>query len=189
MSHAKGADLGGIRTIEDIRQRCYVDEDTGCWHLRTARGKPLPRDGKRQMLWVYSLGHVTVNRAVWMLGRPGHELRNGWRVFRKCSSYDCASPAHMGAGNGKTWGRHMAASGKAVTPARTAAARAVPKFHQKLTPELRGWLLESMQTGADAAHALCITQGRANCIRAAHRKAVAERPACSVFDFAMKAAA
>lgn len=189
MSHTKGARLDGIVCIEDIRQRCYVDEDTGCWHLRTARGLPLPDDGKRKTLWVHGMGHLTVTRAAWHLGREGRPLPNGWRVYRKCASHDCANPAHMAAGTCKAWGRHMAASGKAVTPAKTMAARVVPKPHQKLTSELKRWLLESEQTGSDAAHALGITQGRANCIRAAHRKALAERPAASIFDLAMRAAA
>lgn len=36
MSIDPGAYMGGVRTIEDIRRRCTVDDDTGCWHWRLA---------------------------------------------------------------------------------------------------------------------------------------------------------
>lgn len=188
MSHAKGTRLDGIASIEDLRQRCVIDEDSGCWHLRTARGKVLP-SGDRHVIWVHGVGHITATRAAWLLSRPGKTLRNGWICFRTCESYDCVAPIHIAASNKKNWGLHMAASGKSRTPAKLAAVAALPKSTQKLTPELRQWLLESTQSGVEVAHALGITQGRANCIRAEHRKAEAKRPAASVFDFAMKAAA
>ncbi len=188
MSHAKGTRLDGIVSLEDLRQRCVVDEDTGCWHLRTARGKLLPR-GDRHVVWVHGVGHITATRAAWMMSRPGKLLRNGYICFRTCDSYDCIAPRHISSGNRATWFKHITASGKARTPAKLAAVAALPKANQKLTPELRQWLLESTQSGGEAAHALGITQGRANEIRSRHRKALASRPAASVFDFAMKAAA
>ena len=145
--------------------------------------------GQRHTVWLHGVGHATATRAAWMLKNPGKVLRNGWVAFRTCSSYDCVR--HISAANRASWGQHMAASGKARTPAKTAAqlvlAQRLPQT--KLTPELKRWLLESTQSGADVAHALGITQGRANCIRAAHRKAQAARPAASVFEFAMRAAA
>lgn len=192
MSHAHGTRLDGIVTLDDLRQRCVVDdlEDGGCWHLRTARGRPLPV-GQRSTLWMHGIGHVTSTRAAWLLSHPGQTLRNGWVAFRRCSSYDCVAPLHISAATKQAWGKHMAATGKARTPAKTAAARAqVARLPQtKLTPELRQWLLESQQSGSAAAHALGITQGRANCIRAAYRAAQAARPAASVFELAMRAAA
>jgi len=190
MTHAKGTRLDGIVTLEDLRARCVVDdeEDGGCWHLRGARGQAMPK-GDRHMVWLHGIGHATATRAAWMLRNPGKQLRNGWIAFRTCQSYDCVR--HVTSANRQTWGRHMKASGKSRTPAKTAAqlivAQGLP--HTKLTPELRAWLLESTQSGSEVAHALGITQGRANCIRAAHRKAVASRPAASVFEFAMRAAA
>lgn len=187
MRHAHGTHLDGIASVEDLRQRSVVDEESGCWHLRTARGKPLPR-GDRHVIWVHGIGHITATRAAWLLSRPGKTLRNGWICFRNCDSYDCVAPSHISSGNRGTWFRHIKASGKARTPAKLAAVAALPKSTQKLTPELRQWLIESQQSGVDAAHALGITQSRANCIRAEHRKAQATRPAASVFDFASRLA-
>lgn len=188
MTHAKGTRLDGIASLEDLRQRCVIDDETGCWHLRTARGKALPR-GERHVLWLHGIGHATATRAAWLLSRPGQTLRAGWICFRRCESYDCVAPEHISAAGRKAWGKHMSASGKSSTPAKLAAVARLPKVFQKLTPELKAWLLESSQSGSEAAHALGITQGRANAIRAVHRKAQAARPAASVFDFAMRSAA
>lgn len=190
MTHAKGTRLDGIASLEDLRGRCVIDEDSGCWHLRTARGKPMPR-GERHVLWAHGLGHVTATRLAWLLSHPGQELRKGYVAFRKCCSYDCVCPDHISAASRQNWGRHMASTGKATTPAKTIAARIqVSNLPQnKLTAETRSWLLESSQSGSEVAHALGITQSRANCIRAEHRKAASSRPAASIFDFAMRAAA
>lgn len=188
MTHAKGTRLDGIATLEDLRQRCVVDEETGCWHLRTARGRALPQD-QRHVLWVFGIGHVTATRAAWMLAHPGRQLHNGRVCFRSCDSYDCVAPDHIVSGSRKAWGAHMARSGKAVTAAKSQANRHGRRSTWKLTPELKQWLLESPQTGIEVAHALGITQGRANAIRAKGRAELNARPATSVFDFAARQAA
>ncbi|QRF55324.1 hypothetical protein [Variovorax paradoxus] len=183
MSHEKGTRLDGIASLEDLRQRCVVDEDAGCWHLRTARGRALPQD-QRHVIWVHGIGHVTATRAAWLLAHPARQLRNGWVCYRSCDSYDCVAPQHIVSGTRKAWGMHMARSGKAVTTAKAQANRQGRRSTWKLTAELKRWLLESPQTGIDAAHALGITQGRANAIRAQERIELSARPARSVFDLA-----
>lgn len=188
MSHAKGARLDGIATLEDLRQRCVVDEESGCWHLRTARGRALPKD-QRHVIWVFGIGHVTATRATWLLSRPGRALREGWVCYRRCDSYDCVAPGHVIAGTRKAWGLHLARSGKAVSTAKTQANRAGRRSTWKLTPELKQWLIESPQSGVEVAHALGIAQGRANAIRAKERTERAARPATSVFDFGARHAA
>ncbi|MGL4651265.1 MAG: hypothetical protein ACRC1H_17805 [Caldilineaceae bacterium] len=188
MSLQAGADLGGIKDLEGLRERCFVDEETGCWHLRTARGRPLPRH-QRHVVWVHGVGHVTATRAAWLLAKPGREVRPGWVCFRRCESHDCVNPAYLSTGTRKQLGRHMQATGKAVTPAKTAACRVLAQQHPKtkLTPETRAWLFESQQSGIDAAHGLGITQGRANVLRAKHRQALAARPVASVFELGSRA--
>jgi len=183
MSHVKGTRLDGIATLDDLRQRCVIDEESECWHLRTARGRVLPAT-TRHVIWVFGLGHTTATRAAWLLSHPGRELRSGWVCYRTCDSFDCVAPAHVKAGSRQTWGAHMARSGKAVTAAKTQANREGQRSTWKLTPEQKQWLLESPQTGIDVAHALGITQGRANAIRAKELSTAAARPATSVFDLA-----
>ncbi|WP_019652247.1 hypothetical protein [Variovorax atrisoli] len=185
MSHTKGTRLDGIATLEDLRQRCVIDEESGCWHLRTARGRALPQ-GPRHVIWVFGIGHTTATRASWLLAHPKRKLRNGWVCYRTCESYDCVAPKHIVSGTRKAWGEHMAASGKGVTAAKTKANQTDAKSTWKLTPELKQWLLESPQSGIEVAHALGIAQGRANAIRAKERAALIARPASSVFEFAQR---
>lgn len=183
MIHRTGTRLDGIASLEDLRQRCVVDEDTGCWHLRTARGRRLPKE-TRHVLWIFGVGHVTSTRAAWMLAHPEKSLPPRWICYRHCDSYDCVCPKHVLAGTRKAWGAHMARSGKSVTVAKSAANRGGMRSHWKLTPELKRWLLESPQSGSEVAHALGITQGRANAIRAKERSRL---PANSVFQLGARA--
>ena len=181
MSHGFGVRLGGVASIDDLRGRCVVDEDSGCWHLRTARGRPMPTD-RRHVVWVFGVGHMTATRASWLLAHPGKSLKKKWVCYRTCDSYDCVAPGHVLSGTRSAWGAHMERSGKAVTIAKTRAnSTATPRSTWKLTPQLKQWLLESPQTGVEATHALGITQGRANGIRAKERARVAALPVSSVF--------
>jgi hypothetical protein len=95
MAHEHGAYLGGIRSVECIRQRCVMDEETGCWHMRSAHGRALPKGtGKVQRIWIYGRGAVSLVRAVWELDK-GHPMQAGRRGARICDSHDCANPAHI----------------------------------------------------------------------------------------------
>lgn len=114
MSHAKGAYLGSIRTIADVRERCVIDGD--CWHLRTAHGKP-QRNDRVHRLWVYGIGSISATRAVWQLDR-GKPVPKGRRVVRVCESYDCANPQHMKALTHSEAQRHIVGSLHEMTPAR-----------------------------------------------------------------------
>ena len=54
MTHAVGTYLGGIRSVADLRERCRIDDETGCWHwgLAIVRGVPhvafVDEDGRRR---------------------------------------------------------------------------------------------------------------------------------------------
>jgi hypothetical protein len=86
--------VSGIRIQADLKARCWVDEDTGCWHWRGGRdgsGSPcvwLPVAGKRT-----SLGVVIG----WL--RTGKPPVAGvcWHVT--CGTKQCANPEHRQAGN------------------------------------------------------------------------------------------
>lgn len=180
MSHEHGTYLGSIRCLDTLRERCVVDKDGGdCWRLRSARGRLLPK-GRVQRIWVHGHGHCTATRGAWLLaGRPLPTHKH-MVIFRTCEQYDCVNPEHLKAGIRKTLTRQMIDTKRFDTEARRAAqlkffaARPTPT---KVTPELKAWLLESTQSGVDAAHGLGVTQGRANVLRAEARK----RPA-SVFS-------
>lgn len=189
MSYYPKSDCGGVRTLADLRGRCILDapEDGTCWHLRQADGKPLPTD-KRHVLWSPEDGkHVTATRLAWRLGRPDKPLREGWRVWRCCSSYDCVNPEHLKHGSSQAEAQWRKRQNKPVSQKfmegcrRSAAARCL------LTPELRQWLLESSQNHTEAAHALGISRRRAQQLRARQAQQQLSRPAASIFDLATRA--
>ena len=82
----------GIRTAEDLRGRCWVDDDTGCWHWRGARSHDapavcLPGHGR-----ACGLGRVIGYLKTGTLPPPG--------VFWSCicATKHCANPAHRAPG-------------------------------------------------------------------------------------------
>lgn len=88
-----GTYQGGVRSLEDLRQRCRIDEETGCWlwsmsvdadgmaHLR------MLIDGKRRS--------IKGRRAAVLLSRP-QDLTPGRVVYRApcCPNAHCVRPTH-----------------------------------------------------------------------------------------------
>jgi hypothetical protein len=165
MTHKHGAHIGGVRTAEDLRLRCYCDEEAGCWHFRMASGK---KPTKNPQVWLYGGKTMTVQRAMWELARG--PIKDGYVVSRACDSGDCINPKHLRCRTRAQTVADHKKRGKFKVPSKQRAARNTAAKRSALTPELRLWLLESPQTGVDAAHALGISQARANEIRAQTRK-------------------
>jgi hypothetical protein len=169
----KGTKLDGVASIEELKGRCVVDEITGCWHYRTARGKPMRRGFRHAVFMHTTQSGMSVPKASWLLSHPGETLKSGWICFRKCESYDCANPEHITRGTRKAHGAHMAASGKAVTPAKTAANKRMGPVHprRKLNDELRQWAAESTQSATEAGHGLGVVHQLVSRIRRSARAA------------------
>lgn len=93
MAMKLGTNCGGIRALRDLKDRCFVDYDTGCWHWRMGMSQGAPRvhfitpdTGER----VTQRGR----RAALYLCR-GCDLRSGHVASPKdCNSDDCVNPAH-----------------------------------------------------------------------------------------------
>lgn len=171
MTHPHGTHLGGIRTLECVRQRCVIDADTGCWHLRLADGTPLPRN-KRHVLWLHDLGCVSAPRAVWTLS-TGKPVPAGKVVSRHCESYDCARPDHLRCWTKATAYDYLRRHGRTHSIRRTIANRVAGIKRSRLTPELRHWLLESGQSNVAVGHALGIAGSYIGALRKRARDAMA----------------
>lgn len=103
----------GIKTLEDIRQRCWIDPDTGCWVWKGSfsthkgqRGRPqasidMGRGKKRRT--------VSAARLAWVLS--GRTIGDEQVVYRaKCTNKACVFPEHGGC---RTQADAMAALAKA----------------------------------------------------------------------------
>ena len=130
MSIEPGTYLGGVRTIEDIRSRCFIDEDTGCWHWKLAINGGAPHihfhlDGK----------------SVVMRGRRAVKvLETGQRLSKSLNCLgldscdpDCVAPAHIKVANRKALGAQIRRTGKCKTLKKKASGRDAAKAKRKLT--------------------------------------------------------
>jgi hypothetical protein len=121
MSHQEGTYLGGIRTVEDLRQRCRIDADTGCWHWGLAITQNHPKvhyvfEGKR----ISSRGRKA---ALLLAGRPPQKGHVAFAT-RNCHSDDCVNPDHARSSTRANHGQYLKASGKGKTLAKIASAKA-----------------------------------------------------------------
>lgn len=124
----------GVRNIHDLRARCVIDHETGCWLWRGAmsrgeRGQPTSR------VWLPGEGGGTVAtapRAAWILAgkplEPGHVV---WR--HHCARGDCISPYHGATGTRQQMHAAIVADGRlrgdphrAVVNAKNRRAMLVP---------------------------------------------------------------
>lgn len=98
MTTAQSGRITGVTTLEDLRQRCYVDPDTGCWIWRMAidmvRGSPSPRIWVPLGLWDGRPIVTTAARAAWFLaGKPQPPLHS-YVCRAKCGNPLCIAPHH-----------------------------------------------------------------------------------------------
>jgi len=119
VSHQEGAYLGGIRSVEDLRLRCRIDSDTGCWHwsLSITQGSPKVHfvlDGMRMA----ARGR---RAAVLLSGRPIPKDHIAFAA-KHCKSDDCVNPEHAVCSNVANHRTRLKILGLCKSPAKTAAA-------------------------------------------------------------------
>lgn len=135
MGIPKGADLGGIRTVDDLMTRCDVDEVTDCWHWRLSFDQGSPRVS---YICPTAKKRVTTRgrRAAVVLSR-GEAISTKVACFATadCHSVDCCNPTHCRTGTRRAAGAALAKSGRMKNlPQKVAAAlRSVMKMRH-LTP-------------------------------------------------------
>lgn len=84
----RGANLGGVRTFEDLRQRSVVDPESGCWHVAGYR-----RPGAVEV-WCAALGASVNLPTLIAVLKTGARAEKGstWRPI--CGNFDCGNPQH-----------------------------------------------------------------------------------------------
>lgn len=160
----KRRDCGGVRTLAGMKDRCVINDETGCWEWQQTAdvhtGGTLPR------VWLADLNKcTTAMRGAWMLAgrRP---LRKGEVIWRTCRNGLCCNPDHLKAGTKAQWGAWAHDQGHLRgDPVRAATARARRLAASPVTMETAQWARESQQFGADVAHALGVTASVVSRIR------------------------
>lgn len=110
--------MSGIRTLADLRDRCVVDEITGCWLWHGALC------GSTPSMRIPALGrNVGAGIAICYL-TTGKEPEAGVVWHRTCRTITCACPEHRMAGTRKTQMAFMSEIAKSpLTRGRIARAR------------------------------------------------------------------
>lgn len=154
MSGIKGMHCGGVRTLEGLRRRCRVDDDTGCWHwMGAAQTKTASMGGKVQEPRIFNaeLGNTTtISRTAWMLsGKPVPKAER-WNVWRTCRNALCGNPAHMRAGTKAQWGEWVRSEGyMRGRPERTIINSRIAQQtgRARFSPEQAALIKDSNETG------------------------------------------
>lgn len=119
----------GIRTPDDLKARCWVDEDTGCWLWRGAvDSHGIPSMWLPALLRRSSLGVAACLFATGAAPLPGQ----AWHCT--CTTRYCANPAHRTCG---TRSSQMLAARMTRTPLQRARISAAKRANGKLTDAQR----------------------------------------------------
>lgn len=124
----------GIRSLEDLRIRCVIDDVTECWIYPTVEAVD-----PRARVWLppdvvnEEKGRtLTIRKAAWILA--GKKLPKGHLVYgHVCVRLDCANPEHSRAASRANMGAAQAKSGRmkgdparAITNRRNFLKQALP---------------------------------------------------------------
>lgn len=177
MAHAKGTYLGGVNSLDALRDRCHVDDATGCWCWRQHKTKHglamvnLILDGGRSK----ALGR----RAALMLS--GKKPPAGLVAYpiETCFVASCVNPKHARWGTRSQRMQQASARGALSSPERLAMLRRLVAHHTKLTPEQRVEAATSTGPCGPVAARLGVSAGRV----AQLRRGEESRRATSVFDW------
>lgn len=125
--------MGGVRTLSDLRDRCRIDSETGCWlwtmAVCTARGGVIPMAHIPAGVFkpVPNGGTIPAPRLAWLMS--GRALQPGQVVWRQvCSSGLCIRPEHCRAGTKAEMHAAVAATGRNRGKPQRAAINALARM-------------------------------------------------------------
>jgi hypothetical protein len=106
----------GVRTLQDIKDRCVVDSETGCWNWSLAMSNGgkfgsscTPRVAVPAGILDQKQKCCSAARAAWLFS--GKSLAPKQIVWRKCLNDKCCAPHHLIAGTKSEEGAWMAKNG------------------------------------------------------------------------------
>ncbi len=161
-----GTHLGGVRTLADLRDRCRINEISGCWHLLDSRRRRITYSPKLSpRIHVHQQGRRIARSAAWELS--GRQIHPGKFVFRCLRAWDCCNPDHLQCMAPSEGYALLAAHGLMTSVRKSMKARQLSRTRvgTKLTEELAQWARESTQTQTEAAHGLGVYQTRVSDVR------------------------
>lgn len=168
--------MTGIRTIEDLRDRCWVDDITGCWHWKGA----VTQDG-HPVMWLPQLDKTTTAGVAICILKTGSPPKKGvfWRCI--CDTHGCANPDHRRPGSRSAQMLGAKITRSPLTRARMSKANCGPRH--KLTDEQQEELRASTESLRVLAARYGIAQSTASRIKRDVGQQRTGAPGSSVFNF------
>lgn len=154
--------MRGVHDLEALRQRCVIDDLTGCWRWGGAVCDGVPR------IWL--AGRVTTGpRAAVQLS--GGRIERGQVAYHaRCSTPDCVNPAHIRVGTKAQAGAHLAATGRLRgDPRRAAVNLRNGSTRSRRSEELRELILASPESGVALERRLGIAHSTISYVRQGKR--------------------
>jgi hypothetical protein len=109
----------GVRTLKDLRSRCVIDDETGCWMwgMSMSCSKARPKF-KTPRVYIPAgvfgdakVHNTTAQKAAWLLS--GNTIPDGHVVWRKhCGRHECVNPAHAHCSTRQEMHKGIAESGR-----------------------------------------------------------------------------
>ena len=155
MSIDKGTCMGGVRSIADIRNRCNVDEDTGCWHWKLAMNCGAPHIHFQLAGKTHTMRGRRAVKAI-EAGAPLPTAMNA--IGLDTCDADCVAPDHIKAVSRYVVGQQIRRLGKCKTIRKAASGRAAALKNRKLTLEQVAEIRHSDETQHALAAKFGVTQ-------------------------------
>ena len=143
MSVQKGQNLGGVRTIDDLRDRSVIDAITGCWNVRGVN----KRSGCQ--LWLPALQQAVSLTGAMSVLITGEKAAPGTCWYAACRNPRCGNPEHRKFGTLSDAQRELRDGNSQI--ARQRIARAMRAKSKVFSPELRAEIMSSPESAAAIA--------------------------------------
>lgn len=145
-------DMGGVNSLERLKDRCRVDDLTGCWNWSLRIGNAGLPSVHARMPWAPDVKVSTTGMRCAYMFKTGKTLPNGWFVWAKCNNSMCVNPDHAVAGTGKELGMAMEKRGIYKNkPAKLRACRENASKTRKLTMEQAREIRSSQERAVELA--------------------------------------
>lgn len=128
-----------IRSIEELRSRCVMDDISGCWIWRGATDRGRPCIWSAQSREKHGAGYTIC----WLLTGKTPEGRTLWHST--CGTAMCANPEHFVKGNRSTL---MKSVRPKLDPLHRAKIAAAHQSRSRFTPEVVAEVLASQEPDA-----------------------------------------
>jgi len=177
MPHETGAYLGGIRTLEGLRIRCRMCEESGCWIWGMAMVQGSPKV------------HITIDgvsrggRGRWAAKslEAGAFVERGLVVYAACKDRRCVNPAHARVGTQSQAKRAAAKRGAYKTAAKMASFIRIAAKRRKLTDQDVRDIRASQESTTELMKRYPVSRNHINSVRAGRLRRDLTMPIASVF--------